>query len=39
MSDSIDVETAFKCDFCGELFGSPTEAQRHTKEIHAGRAA
>jgi len=34
MSDSIDVETAFSCDFCGALFNSPQEAQRHNKEIH-----
>ena len=35
MSDSINVETAFSCDFCGELFNSPQEAQKHNQKAHS----
>jgi hypothetical protein len=35
MSDSVEVETAFSCDFCGELFNSPAEAQSHNHKAHA----
>lgn len=34
MSDSVNVEPAFSCDFCGELFSSPTEAQNHKGKAH-----
>lgn len=34
MSDSVEVETAFRCDSCGELFSSPDDAQNHNKQAH-----
>jgi len=34
MSDSIEVETAFSCDLCGELFNSPQDAQEHNRKAH-----
>jgi hypothetical protein len=34
MSDSVEVEKAYSCDICGELFNSPDDAQKHTKKVH-----
>ncbi len=34
MSDSVEVETAFSCDICGELFNSPEDAQNHNQKAH-----
>lgn len=38
MSDSVEVEPAFSCDICGELFGSPKDAQSHSQKAHTESA-
>ena len=35
MLEAIDAEIAYKCDLCGELFYSPTDAQSHNQKAHA----
>ena len=35
MLEAIQVEMAYKCDICGELFNSPEDAQNHNKNAHA----
>jgi len=35
MSDSVEVEPAFSCDVCGELFSSSMDAQNHNREAHS----
>lgn len=34
MIESVDVEIAYKCDLCGDLFNSPAEAQSHNQKAH-----
>jgi hypothetical protein len=34
MSESIILETAFKCDTCGKLFNSVDDAQIHNRNAH-----
>ena len=34
MTDSIELEIAYKCDICGELLNSADDAQNHNQRVH-----
>lgn len=38
MIESIEAETAYKCDLCGQLFNSADDAQNHNEKAHPGSA-
>jgi len=34
LTESVEVEIAYKCDLCVEIFNSPADAQNHNEKVH-----
>jgi hypothetical protein len=34
LMESVEVEIAYKCDLCVEIFNSPADAQNHNEKVH-----